>query len=637
MISTRDGRRLHFERHGDGTPVVVFESGMGVSRNMWGAVLPVVAARTTAVAYDRSGLGRSPRDDAPRDLRRLTDDLLDVLDALGAGPFVLVGHSWGGPIVRAAAAARPDAIAGVVLVDPTDERCDLFFGSANQRQLTWAPRILPAMARVGLLGRFAGKLAATLPEPWRTGMRDQDGTTGALRAQLAELASSIDDLRRLRDDPLVLPDVPVTVISGTKTGLLERSRRPALVEAHAATAAAHPQGRHVHADRSSHYVPFSEPDLVAAEILSVVERSGPLAVPPGLLAAINEEHADSMLLVGRVLGRAPGAVAAEATGVDRHGVDLLVSTTDGTRRVRLDFAEPVADTDALTAALLALVVRARAESGEAGQTSAEREMAERSRLRTFLTEVAAVEDQHPHLRQVTFRGGDLRTFEPCGPDTFLHLLLPPPGRGELTIDRSFSWEQHAAMPDEDKPVGAYYTVRRWRPDVAELDLLMVLHDDAGPASSWARRARPGDPVALWGPRTAYHPPPGTDRYLLVADETGLPAVAAILEHLPDGVDVQVVAESANEAEQQQLPERGGVRVLWLHRGDAPPGTTTLLADAVRSLPAPTGRPYVWGGAESRAMTDVRRHVRDSWGLPRDAVSLVAYWRAGGEQTDNAAT
>jgi NADPH-dependent ferric siderophore reductase len=94
--------------------------------------------------------------------------------------------------------------------------------------------------------------------------------------------------------------------------------------------------------------------------------------------------------------------------------------------------------------------------------------------------VVAVTDIHPHLRQVTFGGGDLATFAPAGPDTFLYLLLPPPGRTELTIDQSFTWEAYGEMPDADRPVGAYYTVRRWRPERHEVDVLCVLHGDAGP-------------------------------------------------------------------------------------------------------------------------------------------------------------
>lgn len=254
---------------------------------------------------------------------------------------------------------------------------------------------------------------------------------------------------------------------------------------------------------------------------------------------------------------------------------------------------------------------------------------------THLTEVVAVADVHPHLRQITLGGGDLATtWEPYGPDCFFYVLLPPPGRTELTIDRSFTWEGYASMPPDEQPVGAYYTLRRWRPAAAELDVLMVLHGDhsdgdhdhSGHASSWAARAQVGDPVAIWGPRTAFHPPPDTDHLVLVADETGLPAVAGILEWLPDHMSATVLAEVADADEHQDLPDGERIAVQWMHRDGAPAGTTTLLADAARALPPFVGSTYVWGGGESKAMTAVRRHVRDERGLDRDHVGLIAYWR-----------
>lgn len=254
-------------------------------------------------------------------------------------------------------------------------------------------------------------------------------------------------------------------------------------------------------------------------------------------------------------------------------------------------------------------------------------------LRTFLTSVARVEQVHPSLRRITFAGGDLATFEPLGPDTFLYVLLPPPGRSELTIDGSFTWEAWAAMAPEVRPVGAYYTVRRWDPATTELEVLFVLHEPSGPASAWAARAQVGDPVALWGPRAAYAPPPGTERHLLVADETGLPAVAAILEALPDGAPATVLAEVADARSHQDLAHRSSVSITWLHRDGAAAGTTTSLVDALAAL-APMGPgTYVWGGGESRAVTAVRRLVRQGWGLPRDAVSLVGYWRHAAHADD----
>jgi NADPH-dependent ferric siderophore reductase len=377
-------------------------------------------------------------------------------------------------------------------------------------------------------------------------------------------------------------------------------------------------------DTSSTVDPAAD-DPVAAELA---------ALAPSLVDAINTDFADSVLLIGRVLGERPDATAARLVAIDRHGIDMAVTDPAGEHARRFPFGDPVAGTSQVTTELIGLVLTAREVSGEEGTTSAELLAREMTSIRTFVTSVAAVEDVHAHLRQITFRGGDLATFTPLGPDTFLYLLLPPPGRTDLTIDQSFTWSRYDAMPESERPVGAYYTVRRWRPEQQEMDVLCVLHGDTGPASAWAARAEPGDPVALWGPRTAYEPPPDTDWYLLVADETGLPAVAAIIESLPEGTPVRVVAEADGPAERQELPDAPGVEVTWLYREGAPAGTITdRVAEAVRALSWPDGTPYVWGGGESRAMTAVRRHVRREVGLPRERVSLVAYWRHAAHADD----
>ena len=350
------------------------------------------------------------------------------------------------------------------------------------------------------------------------------------------------------------------------------------------------------------------------------------ALAPDILDRLNVDLEDSVLFIARVLGERPRATGARVTTVDTRAATMVVTDADGDHLCRLPFGSELADVDQLTAELFGFVMRARALDPDAPRTSAERAMQEMAGIRTFPTRVVAVEDLHPHLRRITLGGGDLATFAPCGPDTFLHLLVPPPGRDELTIDRSFTWAAHAEMPEDERPVGAYYTLRHWRPEEEQLDILCVLHGDAGPASAWAQRAGPGDAVALWGPRTAYAPPPDTDWYLLVADETGLPAAAAILESLPAGTAARVFAEVADESERQDLPVAPSFAVTWVYRDGAPAGTTTRLVDAVRAMPWPGGTPYVWGGGESRAMTAVRTYVRREIGLDRSAVSLVAYWR-----------
>jgi len=173
------------------------------------------------------------------------------------------------------------------------------------------------------------------------------------------------------------------------------------------------------------------------------------ATAPDVLDRLNVDFEDSVLFVGRVLGEWPGATRARVTSVDTRAATMVVTDADGDHLLRIPFGSEVTDPDQLTAELFAFVVSARERSGEDGVTSAERVMQEMSSIRTFLTHVVAVEDVHPRLRRITFGGGDLATFAPAGPDTFLYLLVPPPGRTELTMDQSFTWAAHAGDPDDE--------------------------------------------------------------------------------------------------------------------------------------------------------------------------------------------
>lgn len=213
---------------------------------------------------------------------------------------------------------------------------------------------------------------------------------------------------------------------------------------------------------------------------------------------------------------------------------------------------------------------------------------------THITRVSRVEQRDEHYFEFTVSGG-LERYVSKGPDDFVYVLLPPLGQRELTIDESFTWTAFYEMTDDVRPVGAYYSVRRLRDN--EMDIEVYLHEPAGNVSGWVTTCQPGDPVALWGPRTAWAPPSEVDWWLLVADETGVPALARIAEGLPAGAVVHSVV-----------------------------GPYEGLLEQVRALDFPEGNPYIWGGAESRAMTAIRRYVRNERGVPRERVSLTGYWR-----------
>lgn len=115
------GRRLHVVQAGPRSdkPTIVLEHGAFGCASDWGVVQARLAAKGLhSVAYDRAGLGLSDPGPQPRDGRALNADLSAVLNAMGeTGPFVLVGHSMGGLMVRLFALTHPGQALGVVLVD----------------------------------------------------------------------------------------------------------------------------------------------------------------------------------------------------------------------------------------------------------------------------------------------------------------------------------------------------------------------------------------------------------------------------------------------------------------------------------------------------------------------------------------
>ncbi|WP_280397311.1 alpha/beta fold hydrolase [Nocardia carnea] len=269
-VTTRDGRRLHAMilpgPQDPGAPVVVFEAGAAATRSSWALVQPAVGRFARAVVYDRAGLGRSPADPAGRTLDRMAGDLLDVLDHLGAGPFVLAGHSAGGVIARLAAARRPDRMAGLVLVDPTDEAAEILFGRTFRRVERLAIGVNGALARLGLLHRLYGRMLAAVPAEVRADMEREAFTPQTVRTQAAQARTFLDELAAWRESPPALGAVPVTVISGGRAGDGMNARiRAAVNDAHARRAAGS-TGRHIVAHGSAHYIPFTEPEVVVAEI-----------------------------------------------------------------------------------------------------------------------------------------------------------------------------------------------------------------------------------------------------------------------------------------------------------------------------------------------------------------------------------
>jgi len=116
------GRKLHCFICGKGNPAVILVSGFGAVQDYWNPVIPELSEHTTIITYDRPGYGKSELGDIACDGGRTAEELHILLDRLKIpGPYIMVGHSYGGKIVRLFASMYPEEMAGMILEDSSHE------------------------------------------------------------------------------------------------------------------------------------------------------------------------------------------------------------------------------------------------------------------------------------------------------------------------------------------------------------------------------------------------------------------------------------------------------------------------------------------------------------------------------------
>jgi len=181
------------------------------------------------------------------------------------------------------------------------------------------------------------------------------------------------------------------------------------------------------------------------------------------------------------------------------------------------------------------------------------------------------------------------------------------------------------IPSDGRTVNRRYTIRDLDSARAVLVIDAVVHGD-GPGSRWLGAARPGDRLDAIGPRGKIGVASDAEWHLFAGDESALPAMLAMAESVPAGARVIALAEVADERE-QQIASGQSVDIRWLHRKDAEPGSTTILADTLAGLPLPVGRGHVYLAGEATAVAAMRLTMLDR-GVPMEDLSAKAYWSHG---------
>jgi pimeloyl-ACP methyl ester carboxylesterase len=150
------GHRLHTQCAGAGRPTVVLETGALAMSALWGNVQPAVAAYTRVCSYDRAGLGWSEAGPEPRDALHIASELRTLLRNAGEPPpYVLVGHSFGGLLVRVYTDQYPKDVVGLLLLDPSHPdqvaRLERVLGKPSLVEAHLVPALFPIMVRLGVL------------------------------------------------------------------------------------------------------------------------------------------------------------------------------------------------------------------------------------------------------------------------------------------------------------------------------------------------------------------------------------------------------------------------------------------------------------------------------------------------------
>ena len=248
------------------------------------------------------------------------------------------------------------------------------------------------------------------------------------------------------------------------------------------------------------------------------------------------------------------------------------------------------------------------EAAQAADPHTPRRVRHQPRRRTL--SVRTVEKIAAHMVRVTLTG-DLEGFVSLGFEDHVKLFFP-----DGTLDAE-------GAPNM---LGRDFTPRHHDAATNTLDIEFAIHD-AGPATRWAAQAKPGDTLALGGPRGSFIIPTAYDWHLLVGDETALPAIGRRLAELPTGSRALVVGEVDGPADELAFASKADVTVAWAHRTGAGPGEGDALAKKLASLKFPAGNYYAWVACESLVAKALRAQLIERGANPK-WMRAAGYWRRG---------
>ncbi len=291
-VTIGNGSKLFLFELGMGEPTVLFEAGIGATHLNWRTIQESTAEFASAASYDRCGLGWSSRCRTARTPGNIATELHQMLDRAGLRPpFILVGHSFGGLVMRRYALLYPEEVAGIVLIDPM--RCDEWppLDPTKQAQLDLGRRLIRfampvascGFARllvsllfcrashvsdqiVGVAGAHKLHVLTRIKTEVRKMPRkvwpavaahwSRPGFYAGIRSHLASIPDTVAEMDAVEP----IPAIPVTVLTPGNSAPLTQEHLDRIGDC----------AQQVIAEKSEHWIHLDEPDLVIDSIRAMV-------------------------------------------------------------------------------------------------------------------------------------------------------------------------------------------------------------------------------------------------------------------------------------------------------------------------------------------------------------------------------
>ena len=216
----------------------------------------------------------------------------------------------------------------------------------------------------------------------------------------------------------------------------------------------------------------------------------------------------------------------------------------------------------------------------------------------------------PDFVRVRLTGSDLAGFDSPGSDDHMRLFFP--------TGPTSSVEELRASPSRE------YTPLAWGDDW--LDVEFAVHGDQGVAAPWAASAPLGSTIGVGGPRGSAVLVGEPGAWLLVGDETAIPAIRRFAALIPEGAPARIVIETVNQGREFDI--EAPVEIEWLHRRDAASGSALItFLDALTAADAVGVDPFIFIAAE-QSIVKPGRALLERWGVDTADAVVKGYWKRG---------